>query len=91
MKYQRVIHHLEDGRRKYSTHNGEIEKWHEYEIESLRHNREQHGDSAYTADFAKYDVVATNLRKRYPNARIVRVVGFENEDHNLPLQPDVIF
>lgn len=91
MKYQRVIHLLEDGRRKYSTHNGEIEKWHEYEIESLRKNREQYGDSAYTADFAKYDVVAANLRKRYPNAKILRVVGFDTEDHDLPVRTDVIF
>lgn len=33
MKLQRIIHHLEDGRRKYVTHNGEMEKWTEVEIE----------------------------------------------------------
>ena len=91
MKLQRVIHLLKDGRRKYSTHRGEIEKWEEADIEAMRSNRERHGDSAYLADFSRYGVVAGELRDRYPDARIIRVVGFEIEDHNLPLRADVIF
>ena len=77
MKLQRIIHHLEDGRRKYVTHNGEMEKWTEVEIENLRRNTEQYGPAAYTADFAKYG--------------IIRIVGFETEDHDLPLNPEIIF
>ena len=46
MKLQRIIHHLEDGRRKYVTHNGEMEKWTEVEIENLRRNTEQYGPAA---------------------------------------------
>ncbi len=91
MKLQRVIHHLKDGRRKYSTHRGEAEKWEKPDLEALRHNREQYGDAAYLADFSRYGVVADELRDRFPNAKIVRVVGFETEDHDLPLRSDVIF
>ena len=63
MKLQRIIHHLEDGRRKYVTHNGEMEKWTEVEIENLRRNTEQYGPAAYTADFAKYGISARELRE----------------------------
>lgn len=91
MKLQRIIHLLEDGRRKYVTHNGEIEKWSEVEVENLRRNTEHFGQSAYTADFAKYDVTVAGLRCRYPDAKIVRTVGFETEDHDLPLNPNIIF
>lgn len=91
MKLQRIIHLLEDGRRKYVTHNGEIEKWQECEIASLRENMSLFGPAAYTADFAKYDITVIGLRRRYPDAKIVRVVGFETEDHDLPLSPNIIF
>ena len=91
MKLQRVIHYLEDGRRKYVTHNGQIEKWSECELENLRRNFEHFGQSAYTADFAKYDVTVTGLRRRYPDAKIIRVSAFEHEDYDLPLNPDIIF
>lgn len=91
MKYQRVIFHLEDGRKKYATHNGEALKWTTADLESLERNQEWYGGGGYTADFAKYDVVVANLRERYPNAKIIRVVGFETEDHDLPVRTDVIF
>lgn len=91
MKLQRVIHYLEDGRRKYVTHNGQIEKWSECELANLRRNFERFGQSAYTADFAKYDVTVAELRRRYPEAKIVRVAAFEHEDYDLPLNPDIIF
>ena len=95
MKLQRIIHLLEDGRRKYVTHNGEIEKWTEVwtevEIENLRANMARFGPAAYTADFARYGISARELRERYPDARIVRIVGFETEDHDLPLNPEIIF
>lgn len=91
MKLQRVIHHLKDGRKKYSTHNGEMEKWEEDDIEAMRHCREVHGDSAYLADFSHYGTTVADLRTKYPNARIIRVVGFETEDHDLPLRDDIIF
>lgn len=91
MKLQRIIFSLEDGRRKYVTHNGEIEKWTAGEIASLRDNIEWHGLPAYTADFAKYGISAKELRERFPDARILRVTGFTTEDHDLPLDPDIIF
>lgn len=91
MKLQRIIHLLEDGRRKYVTHNGEIEKWTEVEIENLRANMARFGPAAYTADFARYGISARELRERYPDARIVRIVGFETEDHDLQLNPEIIF
>lgn len=91
MKLQRVIHHLKDGRRKYSTHHGEIEKWEASDLDALRRNREWYGDSAFLADFSRYGVVARELRERFPNAKIIPVVGFETEDHDLPLRTDVIF
>ena len=91
MKLLRVIHYLDDGRRKYLTHNGQIEKWSECELENLRRNFERFGQSAYTADLAKYDVTAAGLRRRYPEAKIIRVTAFEYEDHDLPLNPDIIF
>jgi hypothetical protein len=91
MKLQRVIHHLEDGRRKYVTHNGEMEKWSEAEIDNLRRNMERYGPAAYTADFAKYGISSKELRERYPDAKIIRIVGFETEDHDLPLDPNIIF
>ena len=91
MKLQRVIHLLSDGRKKYSTHNGEIEKWDEIDIAALRRCRERYGDSAYTADFSRYAVTVEQLRRRYPGAKIIRVVGFETEDHDLPLRTDIIY
>lgn len=91
MKLQRIIQHLEDGRRKYVTHNGQLEKWTEVEIENLRRNTEHYGPAAYTADFAKYAISAKELRERYPDAKIIRIVGFEAEDHDLSLNPDIIF
>lgn len=91
MKLQRVIHHLKDGRKKYSTHRGRIEKWEPFEIEAMRRNREHYGDSAYLADFSRYGVVAAELRERFPNTKIIPVVGFETEDHDMPLRNDVIF
>ncbi len=91
MKLQRVIHILEDGRRKYSTHYGEVEKWKPSEIEAMRYNRERYGNGAYLADFSRYGVVAGELRERFPKTRIIRVVGFETEDHDAPLRTDVIF
>lgn len=91
MKLQRVIFHLEDGRRKYVTHNGDIEKWVEVEIENLRRNMKRSGPAAYTADFAKYGISARELRERYTDAKIIRIVGFETEDHDLPLNPNIIF
>ena len=68
-----------------------MEKWTEGEIENLRRNTEQYGPAAYTADFAKYGISARELRERYPDAKIVRIVGFETEDHDLPLNPEIIF
>ncbi len=91
MKYQRIIHILEDGRRKYSTHNGEIELWTKHEVENLKRNRAKYGDGAYLADFSRYDIEAKNLRLRYPKAKIIKIVGFENEDHDLPIDPQIIF
>ena len=91
MKLQRVIHHLKDGRKKYSTHNGEIEKWDERDIQAMKDCRDRHGDAAYLADFSKYAPTVTELRERYPNARIIRVVGFETEDHDKPINNEIIF
>lgn len=91
MKLQRIIFQLEDGRRKYATHNGEMEKWSEVEIENLCHNLERYGPAAYTADFAKYGISAKELRERFPDARIIRIVGFDHEDHDLPLDSHIIF
>lgn len=91
MKLQKVIFHLEDGRKKYATHNGEMLRWERCEVEALERNREWCGNAAYTADFMRYDVVAGDLRKRFHDAKIVRVVGYETEDHDLPLRDDVIF
>lgn len=91
MKLQRVIHHLKDGCRKYSTHHGEIEKWEASDIDAMIRCRQRYGDSAYLADFSRYGVVARELRERFPNAKIIPVVGFETEDHDLPLRTDVIF
>nr|DAY29165.1 MAG TPA: hypothetical protein [Caudoviricetes sp.] len=91
MKLQRVIHHLKDGRRKYSTHHGELEKWEKSDIDAMIRCRERHGDSAFLADFSRYGVVACELRERFPNAKIIPVVGFETEDHDMPLRNDIIF
>ena len=57
----------------------------------MRRCRECYGDSAYLAVFSRYGVVAADLRQRYPNAKIIAVVGFETEDHDLPLRTDIIF
>lgn len=91
MKLQRVIHLLKDGRKKYSTHLGQIEKWEQSDIDAMIRCREKYGDSAFLADFSRYGVVAAELREKFPGARIIPVVGFETEDHDLPLRTDVIF
>lgn len=91
MKLQKIIFHLEDGRKKYATHNGEILKWERLEIEALQSNIEKYGYPAYTADFTKYDVTAADLRVRFPSAKIIRVTGYKTEDHDLPLSPEIIF
>ena len=91
MKLQRVIHHLRDGRLKYSTHRGQIEKWEERDLAALRHNLDHYGDSAFLADFSRYGVVAEELHERFPKAKILLIMGFETEDHDLPLRTDVIF
>ena len=91
MKHQRIVHILEDGRRKYSTHNGEMELWTEHEVENLNHNNKQYGRAAFTADFSRYDVEAKKLRLRYPTAKIIKVIGFKSEDHDLPINQQIIF
>lgn len=91
MKLQKVIHHLKDGRKKYSTHHGEIEKWDDRDILAMENCRKRHGDSAYLADFSKYATTVAELRERYPNARIIPVVGFETEDHDIPINNEIIF
>lgn len=91
MKLQRVIFNLEDGRRKYVTHNGEMEKWTEVEIKNLCFNLEHYGPAAYTADFAKYGISVRELRERFPDAKLIRIVDFNTEDHDLPLNPEIIF
>ncbi len=91
MKYQRIIFFLEDGRRKYCSHNGEIELWNPYEIENLKQNFKQYGNPAYTADFSKYDIQAKKLRHRYPKAKIIKIIGFDSEDHDQPINPQIIF
>lgn len=90
-KLQRIIFLLQDGRRKYATHNGQIEKWEKIDIASLETNIGAYGMPAYTADFAKYGYTYELLKERYPDAKIVRIIGFETEDHDLPLNPEVIF
>ena len=91
MRAQRVIFRLKDGRRKYATHNGSMLYWEEYDLESLANNVEMYGLPVFTADFQRYDFDKESLRERFPNARIVRVVGYDVEDASLPLDPDVIF
>ncbi len=90
MKQQRVIHLLSDGRRKYSTHHGILELWSGADIEAMKSNRRRFGNAAFTADFSAYDVTYNGLRERFPDAELISVVGFETEDHDRPLQPDVI-
>lgn len=91
MKQQRVIHILEDGRRKYVTHRGVVEKWQQHEIDVLSRNLQRFGCAAYTHDLTAYDVTVEGLMSRFPFAKIVRVVGFEAEDHDLPLRKEIIF
>ncbi len=90
MKYQRIIHVLEDGRRKYSTHRGEIEKWTIYEVRNLKRNM-KHSTPAFTADFSRYDFNYRHLRVRHPKAKIIKVIGFFHEAHDLPLDPNIIY
>ncbi|MFR9500833.1 MAG: hypothetical protein SNH18_10405 [Rikenellaceae bacterium] len=91
MKYKRIIHILTDGRQKYSTHNGEIEMWSDADISAMEKNRARLGDAAYTRDFSRYDVEAKLLRSRFPKAKIIRVVGYRVEDHDMPIDSNVIF
>ena len=91
MKLQRIIHHLKDDRKKYSTYHGEIEKWEESDIEAMRRCRECYGDSAYLADFSRYAVVAAELRERYHNAQIISDVSLVTDDHDTPLRTDLKF
>lgn len=90
MKQQRVIHILEDGRRKYVTHRGSVVKWQQYEIDVLSRNLQRFGCAAYTYDLTAYDVTVEGLKMRFPFAKIVRVVGFETEDHDLPFRKGII-
>lgn len=90
MKQQRMIHLLEDGRRKYVTHRGKIVKWQRFEIEAAARNAGRFGPGAYTVDLAAYDVTVERLRERFPLAGVVRVVGFEVEDHDLPLSKTIL-
>ena len=57
----------------------------------MRRCRECYGDSAYLEAYSRYGLEADDLRQRYPNAKIIAVVGFETEDHDLPLRTDIIF
>lgn len=91
MKHKRVIHLLADGRKKYSTCCGEMEMWSEADINSLKANQKKLGDAGYTLDFSRYDVEYRKLRKRYPRSKLIRVIGFEVEDHDLPINDNVIF
>ncbi len=89
MRHQRVIFCLSDGRKIYATHHGEIMKWTEREILAMARNREKYGNGAFLSDLSRYAVVADDLRRRYPKARIVRVTGFETEDYSTPLRKDI--
>ena len=91
MKAQRVIFKLKDGRRKYATHNGAILWWEQYDLDSLARNIEVFGMPAFTADFQRFDFDIESLRRRFPKARVARVIGYEVEDAYLPLDPNVIF
>ena len=90
MKFQRVIHILEDGRKKYSTHRGVIEKWTIYETKNLRRNMKL-STPAFTADFSRYDYDYRKLRQRHPQAKVIKVIGFFHEAHDLPLDPNIIY
>lgn len=90
-KLKRVIHILEDGRRKYSTFHGVIEKYDNNEIEAFRCNMLKCGNSAFLADFSVYSVVYSDLKHRFPAAKVIRVVDIEIEDYNLPIDNNIIF
>ncbi|MBS6458795.1 MAG: hypothetical protein KH375_01395 [Alistipes sp.] len=91
MKAQRVIFKLKDGRRKYATHNGSMLWWEENDLASLSRNVELIGMPAFTSDFQRFDFDIESLRRRFPKARVARVIGYEVEDAYLPLDPNVIF
>lgn len=85
MKQQRVIFYLDDGRQVYSSHRGQIDDWHQYDLEAMKHNMERYGWSAFTSDLKHYDVDAESLRRRYPDERISMVVRYRTEDHDMPV------
>jgi hypothetical protein len=92
MNARRVIFTLADGRRKYATHNGKMLTWDENDLDSLYDNIERFGMPAFTADFQKYDVSAVALKRRFPEAKILRVKSIETENaYNNPLNPEIIF
>ena len=91
MKAQRVVFKLKDGRSKYATHNGTLLCWEKHDLDSLERNIEFLGFPAFTADFQRYGFNVEFLRERFPNAKIIRVVGYYVEDASMPLDPDIVF
>ncbi|MFR9546224.1 MAG: hypothetical protein SNJ29_11700 [Rikenellaceae bacterium] len=91
MIYKRIIFKLQDGRKKYCTRNGSFELWAESEVQALSANHARGVKGVYTADFTKFDFSTALIRSRYPYCKVVRIVDFEVEDHNLPINPDIIF
>ncbi|CDN30195.1 hypothetical protein BN938_0460 [Mucinivorans hirudinis] len=91
MKLQRIIFHLDDGRKKYGTHNGEVLRWEKGDIEAMRINGRNKLRAAFTADFQRYDTDFRELRARFPASKIVKVVGYAIEDYDLPIDNEVIF
>ncbi|MFI3298752.1 MAG: hypothetical protein R3Y49_03000 [Rikenellaceae bacterium] len=88
---KRVIHILEDGRKKYSTHNGVMELYLPNDIASIKFNQINGFNGAFTSDFQKYDTSYCQLRKRYPKSSIIRVKSIIIEDFDAPIDSSIIF
>jgi|LSQX01.1.fsa_nt_gb hypothetical protein len=91
MTLKRVIFTFENGARRYATHNGEILKWEEGELDALAENIKQHGYPVCTSDFMQWDVDYKSLRHRLPYAKILRVTNVEYESAYHAPQQDIDF
>lgn len=87
---RRVVFRLEDGRRKYATHHGEILEWEMCDIKALRENISRIGQPIYSPDFSYYACSFADYRNKFKRGTFIRIVGFYTEKLCDPIDPTAI-
>ena len=85
MREWRVVFVLTNGKKNYSTQNGEILLFEKADLDALFSNFEKYERFVFTEDLQDFDFTIEDLKKRHPyDRRFVRVKNIILEDPLLP-------